>query len=580
MDPIGAGSNAITVAGYIYDRCSEVLKNAEHGESIKKRIKDLQKLGEELKKSDLQEFPLQCRESIHSFNDSINECERLCHELLNERFIKHVAFLSSQKTKLKNLERELENAHNSLTLGYNRAVLMKVSSFGRQVKETSDRLEATVIHPMVGIYPGRSNKHSTLQRISQLAVNEDQNDLLLVVKWHDHQNSAESVERYEVRYDDGNNMIVTETPDNLQSDESTSFQMKLGTPKLTRGRKYTFQVRAVNSQGPGEWSEAVIRQYKKGVPNKPQKPKLTVNSPTKITVTVPLDTETNGSPITKCVVEYMMYADNISNNWQCLSYDICDHRDKIVNVPVESLTPSTVYTFRVKMVNEDGESKPSESVQEFTQHCIPGPPQGLRVSSKRSDKSIKIRWNIPAVNPQAVAGYEAQILLAKKNCWSTFKTMKHSKLSATNNDLKSNTKYKFRVIAFSDKDLRSESSEELEAETRCGKGARIAAATGAFIGGTFGGPLLGAAGFGMMAGESASDRSDSKAGKAAAGTAAGISGGVAGALIGTVGAPLFGGVSSYLAYKDLQGKLDDVSPQSSEDEEEESEILKAFKEQN
>ena len=74
--------------------------------------------------------------------------------------------------------------------------------------------------------------------------------------------------------------------------------------------------------------------------------------------------------------------------------------------------------------------------------------------------------------------------------------MKHSKLlSATHNDLKSNTKYKFRLhlIAFSDKGLRSK-SEELEAETRCGKGDRIAAATGAFIGGTVGGPLIGAAG--------------------------------------------------------------------------------------
>ena len=564
MDPMTAAGKATTVALYIYDRYNEVLKNAEHGERIKKRIKDLQKLGEELKKSDLQEFPLQCRESIYNFNDSINECERLCHELLNERFIKQVTFVASQKTKLESLDRELENAYNFLTLGYSRALAMKFSSLERQVKENGDRLEATVIHPMVGIYHGGSNKHSTLQRLSPPRVIVDQN--LLVVKWHDHKNSAESVERYEVRYDDGNNMIAAGTPENLQSDESTSFQMKFGSPRLTRGRKYTFQVRAVNSQGPSEWSEAVTRQYKKGVPNKPQKPKLTVNSPTKITVTVPLDTESsNGSPITKCVVEY--FADNISNNWECLACR-CDHRDKTVNVPVESLTPSTVYTFRVKMVNEAGESKPSESVQEITEHCIPGPPQGLRVSSKRSDKSIKIRWNIPAVNPQAVAGYEAQILLGKKNSqhWSTFKTTKHSKLSATHNDLKSNTKYKFRVIAFSDKGLRSE-SEELEAETRCGKGARIAAATGAFIGGTVGGPLLGAAGFGKMAGESASDRSDSKAGKAAAGTAAGISGGVAGALIGTVGAPLFGGVSSYLAYKDLKGKLDDVSPQSSEDEE-------------
>ena len=64
----------------------------------------------------------------------------------------------------------------------------------------------------------------------------------------------------------------------------------------------------------------------------------------------------------------------------------------------------------------------------------------------------------------------------------------------------------------------------------------------------------------------ASNRSDSTAGKAAAGTAAGIGGGVPDALIGIVGAPLFGGDSSYLAYKELECKC--VSPQSSDDEEE------------
>ena len=55
--------------------------------------------------------------------------------------------------------------------------------------------------------------------------------------------------------------------------------------------------------------------------------------------------------------------------------------------------------------------------------CIPGPPQALCVSSKRSDKSIKIRWKEPAVNPQAVIQYEAEIVGEKSRSqeWSIFK---------------------------------------------------------------------------------------------------------------------------------------------------------------
>ena len=74
--------------------------------------------------------------------------------------------------------------------------------------------------------------------------------------------------------------------------------------------------------------------------------------------------------------------------------------------------------------------------------------------------------------------------------------------------------------------------------------------------------MTGALELGYMAGDSASDHPDSTVGKVAAGAAAGIGGGVTGALIGTVGAPL---TASYMVYKKLEVKLDDVSPQSSEE---------------
>ena len=124
--------------------------------------------------------------------------------------------------------------------------------------------------------------------------------------------------------------------------------------------------------------------------------------------------------------------------------------------------------------------------------------------------------------------------------------------------------------AFNNKHEPSEFSEELEAETRCGVLPKIAASTGAFIGGTIGGPVLGAVGLGVMAGSAAKDVPDSKAGKAAAATAAGVGAGVGGALLGTVGAPLFGGTAAYMAYRTLAKGSDEWSPQTSEDEDKDS----------
>ena len=154
--------------------------------------------------------------------------------------------------------------------------------------------------------------------------------------------------------------------------------------------------------------------------------------------------------------------------------------------------------------------------------------------------------------------------------WETFATVQHTKLSATARGLTSDTKYQFRVRAINNKEQNGEFSDCLEAETRFGKFGRGAAAVGAFVGGTVGGPLIGAVSIGYLAGSSAESGPDSKVGKKVAATAAGIGGGIGGFLLGTIGAPLFGAVGAAMTYKSLEGGLEERSPQSSEDEEEDS----------
>ena len=69
-----------------------------------------------------------------------------------------------------------------------------------------------------------------------------------------------------------------------------------------------------------------------------------------------------------------------------------------------------------------------------------------------------------------------------------------------------------------------------------------------------------------MAASVAWESGDSSSGNIAASAAAGIGGGIGGALLGFVGAPVVGIFSAIAANKKMKGKLDTSSPQTSDDE--------------
>lgn len=189
---------------------------------------------------------------------------------------------------------------------------------------------------------------------------------------------------------------------------------------------------------------------------------------------------------------------------------------------------------------------------------VPGPPQRLRVSSKRTPSLIKIRWVEPERSAHAVDHYEMQ-MRTKKSGWAQIATSR--KLSAEAKNLSADTKYFFRVRAVNGRGRAGEFSNEIQAETRFSKAARAVLSPLVFLGGTVAGPLIGAVGGGVGAGLLAADSVDNKAGAAAAGTAAGVAGATGGAVLGTVGAPLIGGV---MAHQFVHG--DSWSPQSSDGE--------------
>lgn len=118
------------------------------------------------------------------------------------------------------------------------------------------------------------------------------------------------------------------------------------------------------------------------------------------------------------------------------------------------------------MVNEAGESLPSGSCEVVTAEQIPGPPQELRASSKRTSSLLKIRWKEPRVNPHAVCRYQIQISGHKQGKWYDLTAVDRETFSVQARNLSSGQKFHFHVCAIDSQGQRNEFSNVLETKTR------------------------------------------------------------------------------------------------------------------
>lgn len=207
---------------------------------------------------------------------------------------------------------------------------------------------------------------------------------------------------------------------------------------------------------------------------------------------------------------------------------------------------------------------PSHSIGAITTRSVPGPPQDIRASCKRTPTTLKIRWKEPAVNPQCVCAYNVQMRRDRKaEKWN--ESLRVERKSCKFPDLSTKTVYLFRVQSINTKGVVGQWSNEVRAETRIGKFGRTLALTGAAVGATIGGPLLGAMigvhGVSNMAGKNI----DSEGKRKAVQISAGAGGAVAGALLGTVAAPFLGTMTALYVYRRMVG-VGEGSPQTSDEE--------------
>jgi len=323
--------------------------------------------------------------------------------------------------------------------------------------------------------------------------------------------------------------------------------------ELQPDSKYNFRVKTKNAEG---WSEPSRLQEDKTLtlpskPSKPIPPIIESCTPTKITlrVEVPENTCSKISPIIGWKV-FGYTADNKEINRNFILDETC-FSEKFIPLDMTDLNPDQQYTLQVSAKNENGWSEPSET---FIIHIAkPSTPQKVRVSSKRSHSLIKIRWNAPGAC--LTTHYEIVKRTKKGNYDEKPLEVPANKFSATFTNLKHNTHYYFKVRSCIGSHV-SAWSQEIETNTRIHKAIKAAFSPAVWTLGTVASPFAApfiAIGTGVGAGILGNE-AGGKAGAVAAGTA-GTVGGIA---LGTVGAPVVGGIC---AHAFVHG-MDELSDQS------------------
>lgn len=567
LDPTVVAKIALHITKEIYDRLQGCSENDAVCQRIKAEITKLQGIATDLQKLEVGGLPETCRSAIDEFSDSLELCRRVCNDINRTGNVVKFLKVRGHKSDLETLDTQLKRATESLQLVLGQVSILQNRRIEEAVHRGTEDLRGTIINPRQGVFlPNSKVAESRPHKIDHPEVTLDESGDLMEVKWKDEENQRDTVDYYEVRYDDENDHMVSAKVDEcVCPSEENTFYMKLGQPKIKIGSIYSVQVRGINGAGPGDWSETTIFKFKTGPPNKPKKPTVEVQTPTEVLIIaskLPKKDE-NGSCVTRCKVEYVM-SDGDDTTWKILESNIKQRSSPDVKLKIGSLVPDTTYNFRIKMINDIGESPPSDSQEVLTTQLIPDRVQNLRISSKRKDKSLKLRWEEPAINPQAAHKYKVQMRLKKEHKWEDYITV--DKKSVKIVQLSTDTKYAFRVRSINSQGDCGEWSNEIEAETRFGIFGRTLGTIGAVVGGTVGGPLIGAVGGGAMAGIAAGKIPDSQAGQRAAKVGAGTGGAIAGGLLGIVAAPMMGIAAGVMANKKLAGEMEDTSPQTSDDE--------------
>ena len=213
---------------------------------------------------------------------------------------------------------------------------------------------------------------------------------------------------------------------------------------VSNGTAYTFKVRAVNSIGNGADSNEASAEPSATAATAPAAPTDLTATRGNASVTLRANTsDTGGSTITKW--QYQQKTTGAYGSWTDIA-----NMTTTLNHTVSSLTNGTVYTFRVRVVNDIGNSANSNEVSMAPSTTAAGAPAKPSLTATGANTRVTLTASITDDGGSTVTKWQyAQKDAGAYGSWTDIANMTNS-LSHTVTSLTNDTVYTFKVRAVND----------------------------------------------------------------------------------------------------------------------------------
>ncbi|XP_077516049.1 fibronectin type-III domain-containing protein 3A-like isoform X2 [Amblyomma americanum] len=169
---------------------------------------------------------------------------------------------------------------------------------------------------------------------------------------------------------------------------------------LSPGRTYLFRVRALNSVGPGPWSEPLQAQSGAGAPDSPANLAVQVRGATCAVVSWE-EALCHGAPVLEYQLECHRATGHENGNYVQVYAGRNTHHE------ARSLEPASTYWFRVMACSSAGSSAFSDPVECNTPAGVPGAVGSL--SCVRGPTSLEVSWSAPACHGADITHYVVEV---------------------------------------------------------------------------------------------------------------------------------------------------------------------------
>ena len=369
-----AACAAIKIIDWIYDRL-EKLKEAD--KIVKGLLGFIKYMQDELKKIEAytkgdhldadttDDENVRAEAYVESFLSHLREVKSRLESSKAERNKKGVVseakkFLKARTTvdDLRDIEDELKLAMEKLQLlismitlkatcesrdsaGHNTDLLNEMSDEIKALQQNDSGIEYPTDPAMKPLAP------------HELTITESKNKFIL--SWKP---CSEEIDKYELCYHESKKRTCFI--------DGTKSSVIIGAPKVQpcpENLLYTMKIRAIRGDVIGEWSNTVVGQFTKPLPQKPTIKKLFLRSTiAELSVVKPVAICSTESPVTSWQVGYII---DTSTEWSCEDFVMdVDKNDQIFYI--HNLEPKRRYTFKVKAMNAEGWSDFSDEISSST----------------------------------------------------------------------------------------------------------------------------------------------------------------------------------------------------------------------